>query len=315
MDVSIIIVSYNTKALLKQCLQSVFEKTQDITFEIIVVDNSSHDGSPQMVQDEFPNVTLVENENKGFGHANNVGAKYANGKYLFLLNPDTVLLNNAVKILFDFIDSHPKAGICGGNLFDETGQPAVSHSMYFPGVAEELDSLFFAMGITRLWHGRNIEFNHTYYARKVCFIVGADLMIKTALFQQIQGFDCDFFMYAEETELTFRVKKMGYEVYNIPQSKIIHLGGRSTDNEKQIELRMNGIKMYHKKTKSAFIAWVCNSIISVTILSRLFLFKIIGKTEKYNKRRLMFKYFVTTQVPFRYLKKGKTNNKQNESFR
>jgi GT2 family glycosyltransferase len=142
MDVSIIIVSYNTKALLKQCLVSVFEKTHDIRFEVIVVDNASHDGSPQMVREEFPGVRLVESENKGFGHANNVGTKHAKGKYLFLLSPDTIVLNNAVKILFDFIDRHPNVGICGGNLFDADKKPALSYQMFLPSIFWELDVFF-----------------------------------------------------------------------------------------------------------------------------------------------------------------------------
>ena len=222
MDVSIIIVNTNTKAVLKQALKSIFEKTKDITFEVIVVDNSSHDGSPQMVQEEFPSVTLVESENKGFGYANNVGAKYAKGKYLFLLNPDTIVLNNAVKILFDFIDSHPKVGICGGNLFDAAKKPAPSYQMFLPSVVGELDNF---LRIARIIYGKNRYFNHTKKPLKVKgYITGADLMISADLFLQLNGFDTDFFVYYEETELTFRVKKLGYEVYSHKQRLSIWKG-------------------------------------------------------------------------------------------
>jgi GT2 family glycosyltransferase len=276
MNVSIIIVSYNTKALLRQCLQSVFEKTQDMAFEVIVVDNSSHDGSPQMMREEFPAVTFVESENKGFGHANNVGAKYAQGKYLFFLNPDTILRNNAVKILFDFIDNYPKVGICGGNLFDADKNPARSYDIFLPSVAWELN-LFSAMKLGKLRYGKNTQFNHTPHPRKVAYITGADLMIKTDLFLRLNGFDTDFFVYYEETELAFRVKKAGYEVYSVPQAEIIHLEGKSFANiQAKLQYMAKGRNSCYKKTHSQFSIWLCNSIFLLTIRSRIFWFKVIG---------------------------------------
>jgi GT2 family glycosyltransferase len=279
MNVSIIIVSYNTKALLKQCLLSVFEKTRDIAFEVIVVDNSSHDGSPQMVREEFPNVMLVESENKGFGHANNVGAKYAKGKYLFLLNPDTIVLNNAVKILFDFIDNHPKVGICGGNLFGaDDKKPATSYHMFLPSILLELD-IFFARILKKLLYGKNASFNHTPRPKKVGYIIGADLMIRTDLFLCLNGFDTDFFVYYEETELTFRVKKAGHEVFSVPQAEIIHLEGQtfSGNLEKRTRLSLESRNKYYRKTHTRFIIWICNGIYVLTGLLRYCLSVIMNK--------------------------------------
>jgi GT2 family glycosyltransferase len=276
MDVSIVIVSYNVRAMLRQCLNAVFEHTHGITFEVIVVDNSSHDGSPQMIRDEFPHIMLVESENKGFGHANNVGAKYAKGKYLFFLNPDTVLLNNAVKILFDFMDNHPKAGICGGNLFDADKKPARSYDVFLPSVAWELN-LFSAMRLGKLRYGKNTQFNHTPYPRKVAYITGADLMMKADLFLRLNGFDTDFFVYYEETELAFRVKKAGYDAYSVPQAEIIHLEGKSFSNiQAKLQYMAKSRSLYYKKTHSNITIWFCNSILLFTVLSRIFWFKITG---------------------------------------
>ena len=121
MDVSIILVSYNTKQLTKECIKSIYEKTEEVNFDIWVVDNASHDGSAQMVEEEFPSVNLIKSsENLGFGRANNLAIVQTQAKYAFLLNTDTVLLNNAVKILFDYMENPENAevGVCGGQLYN-----------------------------------------------------------------------------------------------------------------------------------------------------------------------------------------------------
>jgi GT2 family glycosyltransferase len=112
------------------------------------------------VREEFPGVRLVESENKGFGHANNVGAKHAKGKYLFLLNPDTIVLNNAVNILAAFLDNNPKAGICGGNLFDADSKPALSYQMFLPSLFWELYVLFPCL-LAKLRYGKSAGFNES----------------------------------------------------------------------------------------------------------------------------------------------------------
>jgi GT2 family glycosyltransferase len=280
MDVSIIIVNTNTKALLKQALKSVFEKTKDITFEVIVVDNTSRDGSQEMLREEFPNVILIETENKGFGWANNVGAKYAKGKYLFLLNPDTIVLNNAVKILADFLDSNPKVGICGGNLFDENKKPVRSYGMFFLSILWELNHF---LPLSRLLYGRNWQFNHTCLPRKVDYIIGTDLMIRSDLFNQLNGFDPDFFVYYEEVELTFRVKKAGYEVYSVPQANIIHLEGQTfSGNWKfRTNLQLESRGTYYRKTHGRFIIVICNILYWTNALLRCIVFKITAHKQKY----------------------------------
>lgn len=255
------------------------------------MDNASHDGSAQMVREEFPNIMLIESlENLGFGRANNLGAKHAKGTYLLLLNPDTILLNNAVKILFDFIDSHPKVGICGGNLFDAAKKPALSYQMFLPSVAGELDDF---LRISTIIYGKNSYFNHTKKPLIVKgYITGADLMIKTSLFNQLNGFDTDFFVYYEETELTFRVKKAGYAVYSVPQAEIIHLEGQtfSGDRERKTRMFLESRKKYYQKTHCRFVSWICDRIFLCSCVLYYCLFVVAGKSQKANNWMLIIKY-------------------------
>ena len=136
-DVSIIYVNYYTSGLLVDSIQSVVNKTIGITYEIIIIDNNSEKNLRQKLQesisDTIPVKYLFLQENIGFGKANNEGAKIASGKYLLFLNPDTILLNNAIKILYDFMESDPQAGACGGNLYDSSNNPLFSFRKIFPG--------------------------------------------------------------------------------------------------------------------------------------------------------------------------------------
>jgi len=138
MDVSIIIVNYNTAKLLMDAIDSVFEKTEGVTYEIIIVDNNSPSNPKDILIERYGDkiIYLGLSENIGFGRANNEAAKIAKGRNLFFLNPDTILLNNAVKILSDYLDDNPCVGCCGGNLVDRDGKPTKSFSRYF-------DSLLF----------------------------------------------------------------------------------------------------------------------------------------------------------------------------
>ncbi len=134
MDVSILVVSYNTSALTLRTLRSVFDLTRDLDFEVIVIDNASSDGSADDVAAQFPQVRLLAlGENIGFGRANNAGIEIARGRNILLLNPDTLLNDNSVKTLSDWLDANPGCGVCGGNLTDEYGRPVHSFHRVLPG--------------------------------------------------------------------------------------------------------------------------------------------------------------------------------------
>lgn len=263
--VSIIIVSYNTKDLIQECIQSIVDKTESIDYEIIVVDNASTDCTKETICSNFPQIKFIANKtNVGFGAANNMGIKIALGKYLFLLNPDTILTNNAIKLFYDFMENqiHQNVWCCGGALVSREFKPDITYSN-FPSLWQVcfefgLHALFrkyylekIAIGIP--WSNKHINpFN-------VPVISGADMFIRRSLLDQIGYFDEDFFLYYEETELSWRAHKKGFISKIIPNIKIIHIGGQSTKNLnlKKIEIFETSRFLFFKKsygTTTAFIA-------------------------------------------------------------
>lgn len=235
-DVSIIIVSYNTKDLTRNCLQSVLKQTQDIDYEIIVSDNGSKDGSVEMIKKEFPNVILLENNaNLGFGSANNRGLKIAKGKYIFYLNSDTVLLNNAIKFFFDYwenADNKEQIGALGAGLLNErmqeihSGGPFKDYKyltklLLLMYIRHSLKTLIFIFGLSRFFSHKNVDNTESVpKGETLGFITGADLFLRN---NEYAKFDEKFFMYCEETDLQLRLQKNGYRRYIISEPKIQHL--------------------------------------------------------------------------------------------
>jgi len=242
MDVSIVLVSYNTKDLTKDCIKSIYNKTQDLNFDIWVIDNNSSDGSAQMIREEFPQIKLIESkENLGFGRANNAAIRQINSQYVFLLNTDTVLINNAAKILIDYMEKPENAniGCCGGQLYNA--------DMTYQGSSGQFDNLDFlfkkCFGLN--WISRINRFKYIYRKNilkeditdtesiripyETDFIIGADMMLRKSALDKAGLFDERFFMFAEEAELCFRIKKNGFKIMFVPESKIIHFGGGTTD--------------------------------------------------------------------------------------
>ncbi|HBG49573.1 MAG TPA: glycosyltransferase family 2 protein [Cyanobacteria bacterium UBA9971] len=225
MDISIIIVNYNTKELIKNCLESIFEKTHGLDFEVLVVDNNSHDNSCEMIELEFPQVWLIKNkENKGFGAANNIAIRQSKAKYVFLLNSDTILLDNAVKTFFDFMEKpeNQKISCCGGNLYDENMVYGTSYND-FPTVGAIFFKRFYLDKFFK-------EFNAGSYVpvesiKKVDSVSGADMFLRKSAFDDTGLFDEDFFLYYEDTELSYRIHKKGDEAVILPDVRILHLGG------------------------------------------------------------------------------------------
>ena len=220
MDVSVIIVNYNTRELTKNCLLSIYEKTQGINFEVIVSDNGSKDGSQDMIRTEFPQVSLIENNaNLGFGTANNRALAAAKGKYVFYLNSDTILLNNAVKIFFDYWENaidKDTIGALGANLLDTQGHIIHSYGD-FPDIdsvmKDTIKALYGTFKLTLLnvlFRKRISSYNQNSPKEKllgeVDSIIGADLFLKN---DEYAYFDERYFMYCEETDLQYRLSRQG----------------------------------------------------------------------------------------------------------
>jgi GT2 family glycosyltransferase len=283
LDVSVIIVNYNTISLLVDAIDSVFDKTEGVEYEIIVVDNASSDNSKNILADKYGNkvIYLALPENIGFGRANNEAAKIAKGRNLFFLNPDTILLNNAVKILSDYLDNNPRVGCCGGNLYDADGKPTNSFCRFFvPSVFEEINHLFFLIP-EKILYRNNLIFNNTDKSLEVGYITGADLMIRKNLFDILNGFDPDFFMYYEETELEYRVKKMNFIIINVPSARIIHMEGKSnSDNYEKLRKLFLSRMIFLYKVYDPISIVIINILFHFRIISRLLIFTILKNNEK-----------------------------------
>lgn len=230
MDISIIYVNYNTSELVLQSIASVKKLTVGVSYEIIVVDNNSNDNIEQQLEE---GITFIQaGDNLGFGRANNLGAKRATGKYLFLLNGDAVLKNNAIKILFDFMEANPTVAVTGGNLFNINGKPTHSYLKMLPSLETIYRFRVLPSRFTSAKYRENIEFNYSGKPLDVGYITGADFMVRRNVFEQVNGFDEDFFMYAEESELCHRISKQGFRITSVPQAEVLHLEGASMTADK-----------------------------------------------------------------------------------
>jgi GT2 family glycosyltransferase len=278
-DVSIILVNYNTKKLLIDCINSVYKKTSGVIYEIIVVDNNSHDGTEESIKTNFPDINFIQSgDNIGFGRANNLGIKCAKADFIFLLNSDTLLVNNAIKILFDYIVKNPNVGVCGGNLYTLEVKPTVSFNQSMPGFASDLD-VFLGGVLSRMSYGKNIFFNHTNRPMILNgYVSGADMMIRKEAINAVGLFDSDFFMYYEETELTWRIKKENYKVASVPDAKIIHLEGASeTIKENTIRRMIKSKYLYFEKTNKKTYAKLSFYVFTLTAWSRVLFYSMIRK--------------------------------------
>jgi GT2 family glycosyltransferase len=202
--------------------------------EIIVIDNASDDGTPDMVSRDFPSVQLVANsENMGFARANNIGLKRAQGRYWMLLNPDTEVLPDApnpFRLLVEFMDQHTRAGVCGASLFYPDGTR--QHSAFrFPGLAQVYMDLYPVNWRLResSWNGR---YPFALYDRGEPFQIdhplGATLLVRPEATEQVGLLDEDYFIYAEEVDWCMRMKRAGWQVWCVPQARVVHHEGRST---------------------------------------------------------------------------------------
>ena len=236
MQVSIIIVSFNTKELTKKAIQSVFDKTEGVEYEIIVVDNNSKDGSAEELKKTFQNkITVIESkENLGFGRANNLGIKKSKGQYIFLLNSDTELINNAIKIFYDYMEQNKKVGVCGGNLYNINNIPEESYMMYKSNICSYFYwrylELFYNV-ISKISRKKFYwRFNYSNKVKEVGYISGADMFIRKEALEKSGLFDKNIFMYLEDADLNFRIRQQAYNIKSVPQAKIFHYLSKSSKN-------------------------------------------------------------------------------------
>lgn len=244
MNLSVIIVSYNTVDLLRQCLTSLYEEIREIPSEVFVVDNASIDGSVLMVKEEFPSVKLISNhDNRGFAVANNQALELVKGEYILLLNPDTIVMKSAIQELFaGYATLGRKTGILSSRLLNRDGSEQKSEGRFY-----------------NFWHSliNNRAFRLEGKKRSSSTISpidwahGAVMFFSKALLDNIGGFDERFFIYAEEIDFFKRAKESGYENYIIESSKVIHVGGQSTRQHRSV-MFIENYKSFYKFLKKHY---------------------------------------------------------------
>jgi GT2 family glycosyltransferase len=255
MDVSVIFVNYNTCKMTLEAIASVYKFTKKINFEIIVVDNNSKDNSVIEINNKFPKVIILKNtKNIGFGRANNVGMEVARGNYYFLLNTDTYLLNNAIELFFDYMENNENSDVAvvGGQLYKPNGNLSVSYGP-FPNFKLFIKGSFWRHFYKKDFYdfenqSKIVLENESSY--EVDYVSGANYFVRSEVIKKVGAFNKKFFMYFEETELSFRIKKIipNIKIILLPESKIVHIGQGSTLKS----IKSIKFKLLYLKSKSLY---------------------------------------------------------------
>lgn len=227
LDLTIVIVNWNTRELLRRCLGSVFNGIRALRYEVFVVDNASGDGSADMVRRDFAAVKLMVNpENRGFARANNQVLAQVSSRYALLLNSDTEIIPGAIETLVSFMDQHPAAGVAAPQYLNPDGSKQNSFEN-FPGLVSELLNKSL---LKILFPGRYPNKRKDYSEPlAVDSVIGAAMMVRTKAMQQVGCLDEDYFFFLEETDWCFRMRRAGYGVYHVPGARIYHVQGASKE--------------------------------------------------------------------------------------
>lgn len=271
------IVNWNAREPLRAALRSILAHPPRFPYEIVVLDNASSDGSVQMLEKEFPEVRLlVSEQNLGFSRGHNLAARAAQGKYLFILNPDTEVIPPALELLVDYAEQHPEVAILGPKILNPDGSLQYS-CRRFPNPTAALfrntplGKLFPNNPYTRDYLMTDWDHNSI---REVDWVSGAALFIRRAVYEQLGGFDERFFMYCEDTDLCYRAWQAGYTVVYYPEPKIVHAIGRSTDlvANKMIITFHKSMYLFYKKHYARKTFLLLRPLVPVALALRASLF-------------------------------------------
>ncbi len=270
-DVTIVVVSFNTRDLTSQCLKSIYSETGNVNFQVVVVDNASTDGSAQMVAEQFPQVTLIQNaDNRGFAAANNQAFAIARGRHILLLNSDTIVLDRAIDRCVEYMDKHLDIGALGPKVLWPSGDHQ-SSAFRFPSL---LVLLFQSFGLPdHSW------LNYDRYGARdwdkihdVDVVAGCFLIVRSEVIKTVGMLDEDFFLYGEEAEWCHRIKKANWRVVYWPVARIIHIkgasSGKDTDPRAILVKRAGGLLLLEKISGTA-VTWTGNMIMTFALLPRI----------------------------------------------
>ncbi len=309
-DVSILIVNWNTRDLLRACLKSIFDQTRELSFEIVVIDNASDDDSAEMVRQEFPNVRLIQNiENAGFGRANNQGYHESCGEYILFLNPDTEVLDHAIEKAVAFMKAHPHVWLCGAKSLHPDGTMQVS-TAYFPslgmiwtnGVPLKIALSMFAplkkiFKTSAVYTNDGFTMTDASESRRVDYVLGQFMLTRRDVLEKTGVFDESIFMYEEEADLCYRIQQAGGEVWYVPDAVILHHERRSIDQLPEafrhevdwfLSARGRFMEKYHGKAMKGLFHLMTWFSSAVKLVMYAFLFLVDRRKRIYFSRRLMY---------------------------
>ena len=309
MKLSVVILNYNVRYFLELCLKSTYEAIKNLEAEIIVVDNNSEDGSCEMIRQNFPNVILIENkENFGFSKGNNIGVAKSKGEYICILNPDTVVPEDIFESLIDFARSKTNVGIVGCKLINGRGDFLPESKRNIPFVKAAFKKL---LGNPNEYYAIHLDENET---GKVDVLVGAFMFMKREVYQDVRGFDEDYFMYGEDIDLSYKVLKAGYDNYYYGLAKVIHFKGESTLRDKLYAKRFYGaMQIFYKKhfKKNVLFSFLVGlgirvvylfrkmPVVNIKSIERYFLIsdKMNEDLQKVLKKQVLLKFNLNEQIP------------------
>lgn len=275
MQLSIIIVNYNVKHFLEQCLHSVIKAIDAIEAEVFVVDNASNDNSTLYLQPRFPSIHFIQNShNSGFAKANNQALHAAGGKYILFLNPDTILAEDSLTTCIRFLETHPGAGACGVHMIDGSGRFLPESKRGFPSPQT---SFYKLAGLTSLFprskHLARYYLGHLpeQQSGEADVLAGAFFLTRREILQTTGGFDETFFMYGEDIDLSYRIQQAGYKNYYLAQTSIIHFKGESTRKQSPQAIRhfYGAMDIFVKKHYKGVAATLFSFFIQVLIRLKL----------------------------------------------
>lgn len=274
MKLSIVILNYNVQYFLEQCIRSVQRATTTLDSEIIVIDNNSSDLSCEMVKRLFPEVTLIENEeNVGFSKANNQAVAVATGEYVCILNPDTAVAEDTFINCFAYAETIENMGILGAYLMDGTGHFLPESKRNVPTPKHSLLKLF---GLGGSYYAKHISEEGE---GEASVLVGAFMLLKRSIYNEVEGFDEDYFMYGEDIDFSFKVKKAGYKNYYLGNAIVLHYKGESTQRDAAYYDRFYGaMRIFYKKHFNT------NPIFNGTVSLGVSLLKTFKKSKRKPRR-------------------------------
>ncbi len=278
MNLSIIIVNWNSVGCLNKCLESIYKETTGLDFEVIVVDNASFDGSEKLIEGKFAKTKFIQSaKNLGFAGANNLGFQHSSGESVLFLNPDTEIIGTAINDLYTNLNSVQEVGAVGGKLFNSDGSVQISCIQVFPTILNQIfDSklLQFQYPMLKMW-GIKPLFHDGDIPEEIDAISGACLMVRRAVFEKVGLFSTDYFMYSEDVDLCYKIRQAGLKVYYVGKAKVIHHGGSSSrehpvDSLEDVLMR-ESIFRFLSKTRGRFYASLYRISLLAVSVTRLWI--------------------------------------------